>query len=70
MVRGNKPRVSQDTSEERMVTWRISGELHKLLTKVTNYMNMSHNRFITEVMTVKLHEVATKIDKPKNTDPE
>ncbi len=65
MPRGNKPRISQDTSEERMVTWRISGNLHKLLTKVTNYLDMSHNRFLTEVMTVKLHELASKIDTPK-----
>lgn len=64
-MRGNKPRVSNDPSEDRMVTWRISGDLHKLLTKVTNYLGMSHNRFLTEVMTVKLHEVNTKIDKMK-----
>lgn len=70
MPRGNEPRISEDTSEERMVTWRISGDLHKLLTKVTKYLGMSHNRFITEVMTVKLHEVSTKIDKPKTQEPE
>ena len=65
MPRGNKPRVSQNLSEERMVTVRMSGSLHRLLTKVTNYLNMSHNRFIIELLTVKLHEVETKIDNPK-----
>jgi hypothetical protein len=60
-MRGNGPRVSNDPSEDRMVTWRISGDLHKLLVKVTNYLNISHNRFLTEVMRVKLHEVNDKI---------
>ena len=62
MPRGNKPRIS-DPSEERMVTLRMSGKLHNLLTKVTSYLNMSHNRFIIELLTVKLHEVEAKIDK-------
>lgn len=62
MARGNKPRISNDTSESRMVTWRIPGNLHKLLIEVTNYLGMSHNRFLTEQMTVKLHELKTKID--------
>lgn len=68
-MRGNKPRVSENLSEERMVTLRMSGNLHKLLTKVTNYLNMSHNRFIIELLTVKLHEVESKIDKPKSGTP-
>lgn len=65
MPKGNKPRISQEPSEERMVTWRISGDLHRLLTKVTRYLNMSHNRFVTEVMTVKLHEVNARIEAQK-----
>lgn len=68
MPRGNKPRIS-DPTEERMVTVRMSGRLHNLLTKVTNYLNMSHNRFIIELLTVKLNEVAEKIDKPKSDTP-
>ena len=67
MPRGNKPRIS-DPTEERMVTLRMSGKLHNLLTKVTSYLNMSHNRFIIELLTVKLHEVEAKIDKPKTPD--
>jgi len=62
MARGSKPRVSSDPSEERMVTWRLSGNLHKLLIEVSTYLGMSHNRYLTEVMTIKLHEIKDKID--------
>ena len=68
MARGSKPRVSNDTSESRMVTWRIPGNLHKLLIEVTDYLGMSHNRYLTEVMTVKLHEIKDKIDATKAKD--
>ena len=62
MARGSEPRISSDPSEERMVTWRLSGNLHKLLIEVSTYLGMSHNRYLTEVMTVKLHEMKNKID--------
>lgn len=62
MARGSPPRISEDPKEERMVTWRVPGDIHRLLVRVTGSLHISHNRFITEIMVVKLKELERKLD--------
>ena len=62
---GNQPRLSTDLEEERVVYLRIKGELFNLLCEVTDYLDISHNRFIIQTMTSDLNKLKDKIDKEK-----
>ena len=66
--RGNTPRVSQNPREQRMITWRLKGALFNRLVKVTAFLDMSHNRFITQAVSRAIYELEEKIEKETNND--
>lgn len=66
MPRGNKPRFSADPSEERMFTWRVPGKLYDKVVFVCRGMDISINRLLTEVMTVKIEDLYDRMTKPKD----
>lgn len=56
---GNRPKY-RDTKEEQMMTWRVKGDTYNDLIRVCNILNMSLNRFVTEVMTAKIGQILNK----------
>lgn len=65
MRRGHAPRPSKNPKEERMITWRLKGALFNKLVKVTQELDMSHNRFITQVVSKAIYELEQKIEQEK-----
>lgn len=57
MVKGHKPKTSVDPQEERMITWRMKGSLHKRLVAVAASLGQSLNEFITKTMRDRISEI-------------
>lgn len=65
MRRGHAPRPSKNPKEQRMITWRLKGDLFNKLMKVTEELNISHNRFITQVVSKAVYELEHKLEQEK-----
>jgi predicted HicB family RNase H-like nuclease len=68
MPKGHKPKTSEDPSEERMVTWRMKGALHKRLVAIAASQGLSLNAFITRAVRQSLDEIEERISNRKGKD--
>ena len=57
MPKGHKPKTSEDPTEERMVTWRMKGSLHKRVVQASSKLGLSLNAFITRAVRESLDEI-------------
>jgi len=55
--RGRKLQIHTDGTAPRVITWRISGSLHRELVTAMGRLGMSANQFITETVVAKLDEI-------------
>jgi predicted HicB family RNase H-like nuclease len=68
MPKGHKPKTSEDPSEERMITWRMKGGLHKRLVAIAQSQGLSLNAFITRAVRQSLDEIEERISNRKGKD--
>ncbi len=60
MVRGNKPKISNDPREGRMLVLRIPGALHTLIAKAAGQLRISMNQYVLETMRARLNKEDTE----------
>lgn len=68
MPKGHKPKTSEDLSEERMITWRMKGILHKRLVVAAAAIGLSLNSFITKAVRASLDDIEERQAKRKDKD--
>jgi len=56
MVRGNKPKISTDPREERMLVLRVPGALHALIAKKAAELRISMNQYIVETLRARINK--------------
>lgn len=56
MPRGVTAVPEQDPNKERVITWRVTGRIHRMITKITNKLRTSNNDYLTKIMKPHLEE--------------
>ena len=57
MPKGHKPKTSEDPQEDRMITWRMKGSLHKRLVIAASSIGLSLNSFITRAVRERIDDI-------------